>query len=60
MVKKIKKLYSIQVPDPAVEPLIKKLAEVDMRTIGNEVVFLIRKEAAERFPEDYKKFIEKG
>jgi hypothetical protein len=50
VVKNTNKLYSIKVPDTSIEPLIKRLADDDMRTIGNEAAYLIRKEYAKRFP----------
>ena len=36
--------YMIQIKDTDIEPMIKALAAEDMRTIGNEVAYLIRKE----------------
>jgi len=50
------KLYSymIQIKDPDVEPMIKEMAAEDMRTIGNETAFLIRKEYNARHPKTIK------
>lgn len=45
------KTYMIQVTDTKIEPLIKQLASEDLRSIGNEVAWLIRKEYAIRHPE---------
>ena len=42
--------YLIQIYDPGIEPLIKSLASEDMRSIGNEVAWLIRKEYYARHP----------
>jgi len=42
--------YMIQVQGLDIEPLIKALAEEDMRTIGNEVAWLVRKEYYARHP----------
>jgi len=42
--------YMIQVVAPDIEPLIKSLAAEDMRSIGNQVAWLIRKEYYARHP----------
>jgi len=42
--------YLIQVYDPDIEPMVKALASEDMRSIGNEVAWLIRKEYFARHP----------
>lgn len=42
--------YMIQIKDTDIEPMIKALAAEDMRTIGNEVAYLIRKEYYSRNP----------
>ena len=36
--------YMVQITGLDIEPLIKALAEEDMRSIGNEVAWLVRKE----------------
>jgi len=42
--------YLIQTFDPDIEPMVKELASEDMRSIGNEVAWLIRKEYYARHP----------
>lgn len=42
--------YAIQVVDLDIEPMIKALASEDMRSIGNQVAWLIRKEYFARHP----------
>jgi len=42
--------YLIQIYDPDIEPMVKELASEDMRSIGNEVAWLIRKEYFARHP----------
>ena len=42
--------YLIQIYDPGIEPMVKALASEDMRSIGNEVAWLIRKEYFARHP----------
>lgn len=42
--------YLIQTFDSDIEPMIKALASEDMRSIGNEVAWLIRKEYFARHP----------
>jgi len=42
--------YMIQIKDTDVEDMIKALASEDMRTIGNETAWLIRKEFFARHP----------
>ena len=42
--------YLIQTFDPDIEPMVKALASEDMRSIGNEVAWLIRKEYFARHP----------
>ena len=42
--------YMVQIKDQDIEPLIKSLAAEDMRSIGNEVAWLIRKEYYARHP----------
>lgn len=42
--------YLIQTFDPDIEPMVKELASEDMRSIGNEVAWLIRKEYYSRHP----------
>ena len=42
--------YLIQTFDPDIEPMVKQLASEDMRSIGNEVAWLIRKEYFARHP----------
>jgi len=42
--------FMIQVVTPDIEPLIKSLAAEDMRSIGNQVAWLIRKEYYARHP----------
>jgi len=42
--------YMIQIYDPDIEPMIKALASEDMRSIGNETAWLIRKEYNARHP----------
>jgi len=42
--------YLIAVKAPDIEPMIKALASEDMRSIGNEVAWLIRKEFFARHP----------
>lgn len=42
--------YMIQIKDTDIEPMIKALAAEDMRTIGNEVAYLVRKEYYSRNP----------
>ena len=46
--------YTIQIKDPDIEPMIKELAAADMRTIGNQVAWLIRKEYSLRHPKTLK------
>ena len=43
--------YLIQTFDPDIEPMVKALASEDMRSIGNEVAWLIRKEYFARYSE---------
>ena len=42
--------YMIQIVSQDIEPLIKSLAAEDMRSIGNEVAWLVRKEYRARHP----------
>ena len=42
--------YMVQITGLDIEPLIKSLAAEDMRSIGNEVAWLIRKEYYARHP----------
>ena len=42
--------YMIQIYDTDIEPMIKALASEDMRSIGNETAWLIRKEYLSRHP----------
>lgn len=42
--------YMIQIVSQDIEPLIKSLAAEDMRSIGNQVAWLIRKEYYARHP----------
>ncbi len=42
--------YMVQITGLDIEPLIKALAEEDMRSIGNEVAWLVRKEYNARHP----------
>ncbi len=42
--------YLIQIYDPGIEPMVKALASEDMRSIGNEVAWLIRREYYARHP----------
>jgi hypothetical protein len=42
--------YLIAIKAPDIEPLIKSLAAEDMRSIGNEAAWLIRKEYFNRHP----------
>ena len=42
--------YMVQIKDQDIEPLIKSLAAEDMRSIGNQVAWLIRKEYYARHP----------
>lgn len=42
--------YLIAIKDPDIEPMIKSLASEDMRSIGNETAWLIRKEYNARNP----------
>jgi hypothetical protein len=42
--------YMIQIKDADIEPMIKALASEDMRSIGNETAWLIRKEYFARHP----------
>ena len=42
--------YMIQIKDTDVEDMIKALASEDMRSIGNETAWLIRKEYLARHP----------
>lgn len=42
--------YMIQIWAPDIEPMVKELASEDMRSIGNEVAWLIRKEYYTRHP----------
>ena len=42
--------YLIAVKAPDIEPMVKELASEDMRSIGNEVAWLIRKEYNARHP----------
>ena len=42
--------YLIQTFDPDIEPMVKQLASEDMRSIGNEVAWLISKEYFARHP----------
>lgn len=46
--------YMIQLKDPDIEPMIKALASEDMRSIGNETAWLIRKEYNARHPKTIK------
>ena len=43
--------YLIQIYDPDIEPMVKQLASEDMRSIGNEVAWLVRKEYTARYSE---------
>lgn len=42
--------YLIAVKAPDIEPMVKELASEDMRSIGNEVAWLTRKEYNARHP----------
>jgi hypothetical protein len=42
--------YMVQITGLDIEPLIKTLAEEDMRSIGNELAWLVRKEYNARHP----------
>jgi hypothetical protein len=42
--------YLIAIKAPDIEPMIKALASEDMRSIGNEAAWLIRKEYYARHP----------
>ena len=42
--------YMVQITGLDIEPLIKALAEEDMRSIGNELAWLVRKEYYARHP----------
>jgi hypothetical protein len=42
--------YMVQITGLDIEPLIKALAEEDMRSIGNELAWLVRKEYRARHP----------
>ena len=42
--------YMVQITGLDIEPLIKTLAAEDMRSIGNEVAWLVRKEYNARHP----------
>jgi hypothetical protein len=42
--------YMVQITGLDIEPLIKTLAEEDMRSIGNELAWLVRKEYRARHP----------
>jgi len=42
--------YLIAIKAPDIEPMVKELASEDMRSIGNEVAWLIRKEYFARHP----------
>ena len=42
--------YLIAIKAPDIEPMVKALASEDMRSIGNEVAWLIRKEYYGRHP----------
>lgn len=42
--------YMIQIKDLDIEPMVKALASEDMRSIGNQVAWLIRKEYFARHP----------
>lgn len=42
--------YLIAIKAPDIEPMVKGLASEDMRSIGNEVAWLIRKEYNARNP----------
>lgn len=42
--------YLIAIKAPDIEPMVKELASEDMRSIGNEVAWLIRKEYYSRHP----------
>lgn len=42
--------YLIAIKAPDIEPMVKELASEDMRSIGNEVAWLIRKEYNTRHP----------
>ena len=42
--------YLIAVKAPDIEPMVKELASEDMRSIGNEVAWMIRKEYFARHP----------
>ena len=46
--------YLIAVKAPDIEPMVKELASEDMRSIGNEVAWLIRKEYFARHPKTLK------
>ena len=43
--------YMIQIYSSDIEPMVKELASEDMRSIGNEVAWLIRQEFDRRNPE---------
>ena len=42
--------YMVQITGLDIEPLIKALAAEDMRSIGNELAWLVRKEYTARHP----------
>ena len=46
--------YQIRTNDLSVKPLIEQMAKEDLRTVGNEIAFLIRQEWARRHPETEK------
>lgn len=54
MTEKQKTTYMIQIPDADIEPMIKELASEDMRSIGNQTAWLIRKEYYARHPKTLK------
>lgn len=43
--------YQIRTNDLSVKPLIEQMAKEDLRTVGNEIAFLIRQEWERRHPE---------
>ena len=43
--------YLIAIKAPDIEPMVKALASEDMRSIGNEVAWLVRKEYTARYSE---------
>ena len=43
--------YQIRTNDLSVKPLVEQMAKEDLRTVGNEIAFLIRQEYSRRHPE---------